>query len=275
MIDERVINIYTDGSSRSTPRRGGVGIRYIYVNESGYEKSIDLNLPGYPNASSQEMELQACVLALNHLDDYPELARFKKVVIYSDSKYVVDNFYNALFRWSKNGWTRKEGAPVLNASIWKELLKVIRKCGRRVEFIKVKGHSSDIHNKAVDKLAKISATKPFNQALSTTIIRRKKSNRKTKIGSVPPVGQRITIRIVQSQYLREQKLYRYRYEVMSKSSPFYKNVDFAVTEHVLREAHTYSIRMNSEQGNPRIVIVFKEVIPIALQNDKGNESGTA
>ncbi|NUN68173.1 MAG: ribonuclease HI [Bacteroidetes bacterium] len=275
MIDERVINIYTDGSSRSTPRRGGVGIRYIYVNESGAEISTDLNLPGYPNATSQEMELQACVLALNHLDDYPDLARFTKVVIYSDSKYVVDNFHNALFRWSKNGWTRKEGAPVLNATIWKELLKAIRKCRRRVEFTKVKGHSTDPHNKAVDKLAKISSSIPFNQALSPTIVRRKMSDRKTKIGSVLAIGQRITIRIVQSQYLREQKLYRYRYEVMSKSSPFYKNVDFAVTEHILREAHTYSVRINSEQANPRIVKVFRETIPNAVNKAKRNDNKTA
>jgi len=260
MIDERVINIYTDGSSRPTPRRGGVGIRYIYVDPDGEEKTIDLPLPGYLGATSQEMELQACILALRHVGDYPELAPFRRIIVYTDSKYVVDFYKTAMFQWSRNRWLRKAGAPVVNATSWKELIKEMRRSGRFVDFKKVKGHSSDDHNAAAHRLAKQSAAMPLNPPVSISTVRRKKSNRRTKTGSIQMLGQRITIRIVQGQYLKLQRLYRYRIEVMSRTSPFYRNVDFVCSDYVLREAYEYSVRFNTDQDNPRIVKLYREVV---------------
>ncbi len=260
MIDERVINIYTDGSSRPTPRRGGVGIRYIYVNPEGEERTIDLPLPGYLGATSQEMEIQACVLALRHVDDYQELAPLRRIIIYTDSKYVVDFHKTAMFQWSRNGWLRKGGAPVVNATSWKELVREMRKARRVVDFKKVKGHSSDDHNAAAHRLAKQSASMPLNPPVSNSTVRRKKSKRRTKIGSIQMLGQRITIRIVQGQYLKLQQLYRYRIEVMSRTSPFYRNVDFVCSDFVFREAHEYSVRFNTDQANPRIIKLYREVV---------------
>lgn len=37
VLDERAINVFTDGSSYSHPRRGGVGIRIITVGVDGHE----------------------------------------------------------------------------------------------------------------------------------------------------------------------------------------------------------------------------------------------
>lgn len=37
ILDESAINIYTDGSSYSGPRSGGVGIRFITVGDDGHE----------------------------------------------------------------------------------------------------------------------------------------------------------------------------------------------------------------------------------------------
>src|SRR3989338_5317542 len=159
---------------------------------------------------------------------------------------------------ASSGWIRKSGAPVINATSWKELVREIRKSRRFVEFIKVKGHSRDHHNAAADKLAKQSASMPLNAPVSITTVRRKKSKNRTQIGSVRMLAQRVIIRIVQGQYLKLQKLYRYRYEVMSRTSPFNGNVDFACSHAVLREAHEYSVRFNQDQNDPRIVKVFRE-----------------
>jgi hypothetical protein len=174
---------------------------------------------------------------------------------------VVDNYKNAMFLWPRTKWLKKAGAPVLNAHLWKDLIRNVRNTSKRVEIVKVKGHSKDKHNRAVDKLAKLSAQNPLNKPLAVSTVRRKKSKEQTQIGSVEMLGQRITIRIIECKYLSVQRIYRYRYEVMSKKSPFYGKVDFLCSAEVLREAHTFSVRLNSDKNNPDIEKVFKEVLP--------------
>ncbi len=57
MTYEDAINIYTGGSSYSNPRRGGIGIRYITINETGDEEIKDDCLMGYKEAINNQMEL--------------------------------------------------------------------------------------------------------------------------------------------------------------------------------------------------------------------------
>lgn len=261
MIDERALNIYTDGSSKSRPRRGGIGVIFVYVDHNGKEVSEPLNLPGYKSATNNEMEINACIVALENAGPYLEKRQFRKIIILTDSNYVFTNYKNAMFLWPRTRWLKKSGAPVLNARLWKNLIKAIRQTRARVEFQKVKAHSSDIFNRAVDKLAKQSASIPLNKPLAVSTVRRKRSKEVTKLGSVEMLGQRITIRIIESKYLSVQRLYRYRYEVVSKTSPFYRKVDFICSTEVLRESHTYSVRMNSDTANPRIAKLFHEVVP--------------
>jgi ribonuclease HI len=64
MLAEDALNIYTDGSSISKPRRGGVGIRFIFINSSGDEAVEDFPMSGTKGANSIEMELSACIQAL-------------------------------------------------------------------------------------------------------------------------------------------------------------------------------------------------------------------
>ena len=259
MIDEKALNIYADGSSKPKPRRGGIGIRYVFINDLGEEVTQDLALPGYLGATNNEMELKACVIGLQNAVPYLSDKNFEYIVVHTDSNYVVTNYNNALFLWPKTKWLKKDGGPVLNTRLWKDLVKWTVKVRKYVYIRKVKGHSEDVHNKEVDRQAKQSAEYPINKPISPSIVRRKKSKRKTRVGSVAMLGQKITIRIDQGWYLPVQKLYRYRYEVMSKSSEYYQNVDFICTYEMLRETHTYFVRLNKETSNPRIAKVFREI----------------
>jgi ribonuclease HI len=261
MIDENALNIYTDGSSKPKPRRGGVGIQFIYVNDYGIEVTEDIKLPGYPGATSNEMELNASLIALRKAHEYFHIRNFNKIIIFTDSQYIVNNYKYAMFLWPKTRWLKKSGAPILNANLWKDIVSAIRKTGKIVEFKKVKAHSADLHNKAVDDLAKNSANNPINKPLTVKIVRRKKSKEKTRLGSVDIIGQKITIRIIEGQRLPVQKLYRYRYEVMSRKSKYFRKVDFIYSTEILREAHTYYVRINKEKDNPRIEKVFREILP--------------
>jgi hypothetical protein len=72
-------------------------------------------------------------------------------------------------------------------------------------------------------------------------------------------GQRLTIRIIEAEHLRVQRLSRYRYEVMSRGSASRGCVDVAYSEDpMMRAGHTYIVTMGREQGNPRIVRCHRE-----------------
>ncbi len=263
---EGVLNIYTDGSSYSNPRKGGVGYSFVYIDEDGHEQSIPSSVQGYSGASNNQMELQACVMALEDcLSKRPsiDISAFRSIEIYTDSMYVRNGYRQALYIWSKNGWYLTTGAPVQNAELWKKLVKLTQKMYRekhlRVSTNWVKGHKSSQYNKAVDKLAKQSAKNAQKQQLAISDVRRRLSQKRTDIGSVVPLGQRLTIRIIEDKLMKVQRCYWYRYEVMSKTSDFYGNVDTVTSDTCLRAGHTYSVRLNSNAKNPRIEKLFKEM----------------
>jgi ribonuclease HI len=261
MIAEDALNIYTDGSSFSKPRRGGVGIRFIFIDSTGEEVVEDFPISGTKGANSIEMELSACIQALKLAIPFLQKHPLRRIIIFTDSQFIVDNYHNAMFIWRKTRWLKKSGGPVINAELWKELVRCIKKAGIYVEIQKVKGHSKDIHNKAVDKLARQSAKSPSEKTQAGVIVRRKISREQTQLGSVKMLGQRIIIRIIESKYLTPQKITRYRYEVMSRASDYFQKVDFLCSKETFRPGHRYSVRLNRDQGNPSIIKVFKEVLP--------------
>jgi len=258
MTDVNALNIYTDGSSYSKPRRGGIGIRFVFP-ESMNKEELDFDLDGYKGATNNQMELKACIEALRKVSNSSELHQVSRIIIHTDSLYVVDNFKRAIYNWSKNKWEKSTGAPVLNADLWKELIKNVRTVRKRVEIEWVKGHSANEHNKIVDKLAKASAKNPTKRLTGLVDVRRKHSNKSVKIGSVNMRGQKISIRIITSEYLRIQQTWKYKYEVISRKSIFYKNVDIIYYKEVLRVGHGYLVRFNKNSNYPQISKVFREI----------------
>jgi ribonuclease HI len=258
-LDENAINIYTDGSSYNSPRKGGMGLRIITVNEEGNEVPIDIPLQGYKNATNNQMELQACVQGIKEAQQIIDHEKYKRIIIYSDSQYLVKYISTATFQWSKNHWKNHAGKPVENAEIWKELVKEISKCKKKVDFQWVKGHAKDPHNKAVDKMAKNSAKGVLLPAKTITKVRRKLTDTKVEIGSVKLTGQRLIIRIITDEYLHLPKEYKYKYEVMSKTNEFYGNVDIIYSSLMLNAGHTFFVKVNSDNKNPQIEKLYREI----------------
>jgi ribonuclease HI len=267
MFDDNALNIYTDGSSYSSPRRGGIGIRFVFpcfMNKG----ELDFDFDGYKCATSNQMELKACITALQEVSHLSEINFVSRIIIHTDSCYVVDNYKRAVYSWSRNKWGKSTGAPVLNAELWKELLKNVRKIRKRVDIEWVKGHSKNEHNKAVDKLAKKSANNATKSLTGFVDVRRKLSNKHVEIGSVKMLGQMMSIRIITSQYLEVQKIWKYKYEVVSKKSVFYKYVDIIYYRDVLRVGHVYLVRFNKNSDYPQITNVFREIEKSQPEMDK-------
>ncbi len=134
------ITIYTDGSALGNPGAGGYGIVML---SGPYRKEVS---QGFRLTTNNRMELMAVCVAL-------ELLKFEgsDVVIYSDSKYVVDAVEKRwLFGWEKKGYEGKK-----NPDLWRRFLRVFRK--HKVRFVWVKGHASTVENNRCDELAVMAA----------------------------------------------------------------------------------------------------------------------
>jgi len=71
-VIENALNIYTDGSSLPHPRSGGIRIRFVTDDAQGEEVIENVELPGYKNATNNQMELYACVAALKEALRYKD-----------------------------------------------------------------------------------------------------------------------------------------------------------------------------------------------------------
>ena len=92
------------------------------------------------------MEITAVIEALK------SLKKQSQVVIYSDSKYVIDGITKWIFSWQKNGWKGSDKKPIKNLELWQDLLKEVLK--HEIEWTWVKGHSGNKYNEIADELAR-------------------------------------------------------------------------------------------------------------------------
>jgi ribonuclease HI len=273
-LSENALHIYTDGSQINRPRRqGGVGFVFVGVDSEGRPDTREVAPPGWKGATNNQMELQACVEALriatgNHCP--VSLDGLNKVVVHSDSQYLVDNYPKAVHEWSRSKWRTRDGSPVRNLPQWKEIVTLARRLDRmnmRLEFDWVKGHAGDPYNEAADDLADASARAMSDRVLRPARVRRKLSPLKCKPGCVTLQGQVETIRVVTDEYLRPpHDCYAVMYEIVDDASADFQLVDKATSDELLSAGHTYKVRLSEGQSNPRVVEVIEELV----QPDESN-----
>ena len=130
------IIVYTDGSSKGNPGKGGYGIVLI---SGEHRKELK---QGFRSTTNNRMELLAVIVALESVKK-----NNSDIVVYSDSKYVVNSVEkNWVFSWEKKGFKAKK-----NVDLWVRFLKVYRR--QNVSFIWVKGHANNTENERCDALA--------------------------------------------------------------------------------------------------------------------------
>ncbi len=236
-----------------------MGFRYIIINDTGDEEWQDECPPGYKEGTNNEMELMAPTLALRGIPTEMITGNIQRIYVFTDSQYVRDYLFHATKIWPANGWCNRDGKPIENVKLWKDLVREVKNAPRRVDFKWVKGHGANKHNKAVDKLARNSANGFLNEPLTVQSVRRKISEESVDFGSVRMEGQEFDIRIITDKRMREQKLWRYKYEILPSNSPYAGKVDIIFSEILLRAHHSYRIRVCDNQRNPRIVDLIDEI----------------
>jgi hypothetical protein len=163
--------------------------------------------------------------------------------------------------WPQKAWRGASGTPVENIDLWKRLRKEVNTCPLRVDVRWVKGHKSNLFNRAADKLAKQSAAMPFNKPLSISQTTSKWSDRKTIRGCVAFDGRLVSIRIISTEYKKYAREYEYRFEVIDPADVSFKDVDFVRYKHVLSRNKCLLVRLGSDQQRPRIEEVLEELNP--------------
>lgn len=134
----KTVYLYTDGSSLGNPGPGGYGIHMEWAGQQ-YQKSFS---QGFEITTNNRMELMAVIVGLELLQKHP-----MEVVVYSDSKYVVD----AVEKKWVFGWEKKQFKGKKNEDLWQRFLRVYRK--HKVHFEWIKGHNKHPQNEWCDSLA--------------------------------------------------------------------------------------------------------------------------
>jgi len=152
---EDKIIIFTDGASKGNPGPGGFGAVIMIPDNKVTE------LGGFDkHTTNNRMELMGALKAFEKIK-----GEEGEVMVYTDSKYLINGMTGWVFGWQKNGWKTKEKKDVSNKDLWEKLFELVngRKNSLNDSFGSVKwnyvgGHVGIAGNERCDEIADALAT---------------------------------------------------------------------------------------------------------------------
>ena len=155
---KQIITIYTDGSSLGNPGPAGWGSVLLFpdgkvIELGGREKE----------STNNRMEMMASIMALKEVEKTilrqgsagQRKTSAKKIIIHTDSSYLLNGITMWIHAWVKNDWKTKADEDVLNKDLWEILYKVESNLKNKyeVEWVKVAGHAGVHLNERCDAIA--------------------------------------------------------------------------------------------------------------------------
>jgi len=198
---------YADGGAKPNPGFGGRGIHgYVYrhdekqvnhhaknylITDKGYFVKTEVKtdefiakygevtpvtpvhyIDGYGTygytVTNNICELTAAMDALELVNKF----NANRILIISDSKYVVVGTNEYLDKWKKNDYIRQDGTTIANVELWKKFstfLDHIREKGVIVELRWMNGHINHIGNDSADHLASVGVMKSTSGKLENQL----------------------------------------------------------------------------------------------------------
>ena len=139
-------HIYTDGSARFNPGKGGWATVIMNEDETAI---LDNFYDSEEHTTNNRMELKAMLCALQYASDHPD----SHCIIHSDSAYVVNSCTSWIYNWSSNGWRNSKKQEVENIDLMKALWSYLSRDFFNADIKKCSGHSGDVGNELADALA--------------------------------------------------------------------------------------------------------------------------
>ncbi len=137
---------FTDGACSGNPGPGGWGAILWHADD---DEVFELGGGKNPTTNNQ-MELIAVEEALKFVSDRGDLD--KRVIVVSDSSYVVKGLESWVPNWKHRGWNKQDGQAVQNLELWKNLDRIASDFSN-LKLLQVLGHSGLAENERADEVA--------------------------------------------------------------------------------------------------------------------------
>lgn len=134
------VEAFTDGACLGNPGPGGWA---ALLRAKGIERLL---AGGDPATTNNRMELMAAIGALE------ALKRPCRVLVTTDSRYVMQGIEQWLPKWIANGWRTADKKPVKNQDLWLRLSNAA--ATHQVRWQWVRGHNGHVENERVDVAAR-------------------------------------------------------------------------------------------------------------------------
>ena len=134
------VEIFTDGACSGNPGPGGWGAVLRFGDEERLLSGSE------PDTTNNRMELLAAIRALE------TLKRRCRVVLTTDSQYVMKGVTEWMPVWKQNGWRTASKKPVRNQDLWTELDVLLSQ--HEISWEWVRGHTGHPENEQADCLAR-------------------------------------------------------------------------------------------------------------------------
>lgn len=258
MLDLRSLKIYIDGSCLKNPGGpGGFAARLEFPFD--WDRPDELLVArGYFQTTNNRMELRACLFAHEWILERRDALDVQHVQIVTDSKYVNEN-YNRAMTWASSKWCNARGRTMLNADLWKDLIRVRRKIGGRprVEIIQIPRRSSQIA-KDVDDDSKAAAKAPhcMDSGFKPGKVGRARNNNRKAAQPYPAAGDERIVLVYGTAPLRrgfqKVKFQTYSGEERDFFDKFWAEAEDCIGNS-LHRGNAFCVRMNALPNCPRIL----------------------
>ena len=143
-MDNKKVEIFTDGACKGNPGPGGWG---VILRQGDKEREL---YGAESLTTNNRMEIIAAIKALKEINgNY-------KINLFTDSNYLKNGITIWITSWKKNNWINSQKKQVLNQDLWKELDDINKKL--IIDWQWVKAHENNFYNNLADKYA-VSAMK--------------------------------------------------------------------------------------------------------------------
>lgn len=140
-----ILYLYSDGACRGNPGPGA----WAWIGENGAGERLYAASAVDLATTNNRMELTGAIQGLlwaQKLTPPP-----CKIVLSSDSKYLVEGASKWLANWKKRGWKKADKTPPENLDLWQQIDFLLQQLV--VEFVWVRGHSGHLQNENCDQMA--------------------------------------------------------------------------------------------------------------------------
>jgi ribonuclease HI len=155
------IAVFSDGGCRGNPGPGAFA--YVIQDHEGTVLKEAAQVDNY--TTNNKMELSGVIEGLNGLQEIlPTINRdalLQRVVVVTDSKYVVDGMNSWVAGWKSRGWKKADGKAPENVELWMKLDQKINSFFE-VKFQWVRGHGGHPQNERCDQLANKAMDEAFS-----------------------------------------------------------------------------------------------------------------